>query len=112
MKGCRIFAVSVFALGNVAYGHERVSSLYPIVFLGYGLAGIIGPAVGGAVQDLTGSYFFAVLLAALVVFVGAGYYYLRVLRAGVAHVETEVDGLPEEALASPALDLENEGVPD
>lgn len=30
--------------------------LYPICFLGYGLAGVIGPGVGGFIADATGSY--------------------------------------------------------
>ena len=30
--------------------------LYPICFLGYGLAGIIGPGIGGYIADQTGSY--------------------------------------------------------
>ncbi|MCA1951066.1 MAG: MFS transporter, partial [Treponema sp.] len=38
------------------FGSESFASLYPICFLFYGLAGIIGPGMGGYLADLTGYY--------------------------------------------------------
>ena len=37
--------------------------LYPICFLGYGLAGITGPGIGGFIADATGSYDAALYLS-------------------------------------------------
>ena len=42
-----------------AFGVETSSpNIYPSVFIGYALAGILGPLTGGLLYDFTGSYFF------------------------------------------------------
>jgi OFA family oxalate/formate antiporter-like MFS transporter len=38
------------------FGVEAFPRLYPLCFLGYGLAGITGPAIGGYLADVIGSY--------------------------------------------------------
>jgi len=38
------------------FGVESFATLYPVCFLAYGAAGIIGPAVGGRLADNTGSF--------------------------------------------------------
>ncbi|MBN2510607.1 MAG: MFS transporter [Spirochaetales bacterium] len=38
------------------YGIQAFSSVYPISFLAYGLAGLIGPGAGGMIADRTGSF--------------------------------------------------------
>jgi OFA family oxalate/formate antiporter-like MFS transporter len=38
-----------------AFGGEWISAIYPLVFLGYGLAGLIGPMVGGEILHVTGN---------------------------------------------------------
>jgi OFA family oxalate/formate antiporter-like MFS transporter len=38
------------------YGVEKFSKLYPICFLAYGLAALVGPPLGGWLADRTGSY--------------------------------------------------------
>lgn len=38
------------------FGTDSFPRLYPICFLAYGLAGIIGPGIGGLLADFTGSY--------------------------------------------------------
>jgi OFA family oxalate/formate antiporter-like MFS transporter len=38
------------------FGVEAFPKLYPLCFLGYGIAGIIGPGLGGFIADATGSY--------------------------------------------------------
>jgi OFA family oxalate/formate antiporter-like MFS transporter len=53
------------------YGINRLSSIYPFVFLGYGLAGILGPVTGGFLFDLVGNYVFATYIAATISLVGA-----------------------------------------
>ncbi|MFP4054509.1 MAG: hypothetical protein ACLFV7_11680, partial [Phycisphaerae bacterium] len=52
------------------YGLSRVGSVYPIVFLAYGLAGIAGPPLGGWLYDSTASYTPAIMLSCVVVGVG------------------------------------------
>jgi OFA family oxalate/formate antiporter-like MFS transporter len=52
------------------YGSERVGGVYPIVFLAYGLAGIIGPPIGGWLYDTTDSYTPAIILSCGVVATG------------------------------------------
>jgi OFA family oxalate/formate antiporter-like MFS transporter len=44
------------------FGVERFPRLYPLCFLGYGLAGLIAPGLGGRIADATGSYAAAVAL--------------------------------------------------
>lgn len=45
------------------FGVEQFAKLYPVCFLGYGLAGLTGPALGGWFADATGSYRWAVVLS-------------------------------------------------
>jgi OFA family oxalate/formate antiporter-like MFS transporter len=44
------------------YGVTEFSKRYPLVFLSYGLAGIIAPGIGGWIADITGSYNTAIML--------------------------------------------------
>jgi OFA family oxalate/formate antiporter-like MFS transporter len=53
------------------YGLARVGGVYPLVFLSYGLAGIVGPPLGGWLYDSTSSYTPAIALSCGVV--GAGF---------------------------------------
>lgn len=60
------------------FGPKAVSLIYPWVFLAYGLAGLVGPYVGGKIFDVTGSYTFACFAAAFISVSGAaGYILLR-----------------------------------
>jgi len=59
------------------FGTDSFPHLYPICFLGYGLAGIIGPGTGGFIADTTGSYTIAlyisiIMLATAAVITGFG----------------------------------------
>ncbi|AQQ08761.1 putative MFS-type transporter YhjX [Sedimentisphaera cyanobacteriorum] len=59
----------VYASSMVAYfGTELFPSLYPICFLWYGLAGIIGPGAGGWIADSTGTFTIGVAVSSLTVF--------------------------------------------
>lgn len=52
------------------YGPDRVGSVYPLVFLAYGVAGIGGPWIGGWLYDTTASYELACLASVVVVLTG------------------------------------------
>lgn len=61
---------SVYALSvESRFGITVFSRLYPIVFLGYGLAAITGPAIGGSMSDVLKSFTPSILTAAGIVFV-------------------------------------------
>jgi OFA family oxalate/formate antiporter-like MFS transporter len=52
------------------FGSERMGSIYPWVFLGYGASAITGPPLAGWVFDVTGRYTYAVLLASAICIAG------------------------------------------
>jgi len=80
-----VFALATFLIGfgfgacfvlyaaHVAarYGAAQFSAVYPLVFLAYGFAGITGPLVGGWLHDWLGTYWWAIIIAALIVAAGA-----------------------------------------
>jgi OFA family oxalate/formate antiporter-like MFS transporter len=37
------------------FGNDRISDIYPFIFLGYGIAGLAGGPVGGWLLDISGS---------------------------------------------------------
>lgn len=51
------------------YGADHLASIYPLVFLAYGLSGLVGPWIGGLVYDHTGSYAGGFALSILVLLV-------------------------------------------
>ena len=53
------------------YGVDRLGIIYPYVFLFYGLAGIIGPPIGGLLFDVTQTYISAIILAGFICAGGA-----------------------------------------
>lgn len=53
------------------YGITRLGRVYPYVFLGYGLAGILGPVSGGIINDLFNNYSYATSAAAIISLAGA-----------------------------------------
>jgi MFS family permease len=64
-----------FALFPVAtadmFGTKNVGSNYPFVFTAYGIAGIVGPMLGGFVRDNTGSFLMAFIPAGVVCIIGS-----------------------------------------
>jgi OFA family oxalate/formate antiporter-like MFS transporter len=53
------------------YGAEQVASVYPLVFLAHGVAGITGPPLGGYLYDCTRSYVWALVAGIAVLAFGA-----------------------------------------
>ena len=49
------------------FGTDSFPRLYPICFLAYGLAGIVGPGIGGILADFTGSYITALYVSSAIV---------------------------------------------
>lgn len=49
------------------YGPNAMGNGYPIIFMAYGISGVLGPPVGGALFDMTGNYSAAMVVAALIV---------------------------------------------
>lgn len=48
-----------------------MGTIYPYVFIGYGIAGITGPIAGGYLYDLSGTFYYAVILASLMSLAGS-----------------------------------------
>lgn len=61
------------------FGTENIGANYGLIFTAWGVAGIIGPVVGGRVYDATGSYLVAFYIAAALAAIAAILGYL--LRA-------------------------------
>jgi len=72
-----LFAAEVTLL----YGSDKLGTVYPYVFLSYGLAGILGPSFGGWLYDVSRSYTAAIFLAAAICVLGvAVFWYLIPVR--------------------------------
>lgn len=52
------------------FGSGSISRVYPLIFLGYGTAAIVGPPLGGWLYDRSASYFGVFLMAAGISLVG------------------------------------------
>jgi len=71
------------------YGVDAFPILYPLSFLGYGAAGIIGPVIGGGLADLTGSFESALGLSVLLL-ISAGALTFRGLKIFNGKEESEL----------------------
>ncbi len=54
-----------------SFGTNRLSEVYPFVFLGYGIAGLAGPPIGGALLHISNSSTFATASVVAVATLGA-----------------------------------------
>jgi OFA family oxalate/formate antiporter-like MFS transporter len=52
------------------FGVGNLAALYPYVFLGYGISGILGPITGGVIYDAFANYAYAAAIAAGISLVG------------------------------------------
>ncbi len=53
------------------FGMQKLGVIYPYVLLGYAIAGIAGPALGGILFDFSDSFFYAIMLASVMSLVGS-----------------------------------------
>lgn len=53
------------------FGVRNLGIIYPYVFLGYAIAGIAGPSIGGALFDASGTYAYSIFLASVMSFAGS-----------------------------------------
>lgn len=69
-------ADQVLYASNVAgeWGINKMSVIYPIVFLAYGISGIVAPTLGGKIFDATGSYNLAIIICGAVCLTGIPVY--------------------------------------
>lgn len=63
------------------FGIKNLGVNYGIVFTGWGLAGIIGPIIGGQVADLTGTYGGSYIVAGIMLLIGV--WLVRFIKAPV-----------------------------
>jgi OFA family oxalate/formate antiporter-like MFS transporter len=59
------------------FGPQLFPRLYPICFLAYGLAGIIGPGIGGFLADFTGSYNGALYVSGAIVIMAGVFSFMK-----------------------------------
>lgn len=64
----------------LCYGANQVASVYPLVFLAHGVAGIIGPSLGGLLYDDTRSYVWGLVVGIAVLVFGFWRTYRMLLR--------------------------------
>jgi MFS transporter, OFA family, oxalate/formate antiporter len=69
---CYGACLSVFPAATAAlFGVKNLGVNYGFVFLAWGAGGVFGGLIGGQVRDLTGGYFAAYLIAAVLCLIGA-----------------------------------------
>lgn len=74
-------------------GIELFPRLYPICFLWYGLAALIGPPLGGIMADATGSYGVSIAVSALLVLTTAPLSWVLFQRKQIARSVMDYRGL-------------------
>lgn len=74
------------------FGEIHFSTLYPLCFLSYGFAGLIGPGIGGYLADLTGSYIIPLFISATILALAGGltFYKLSVLNRKIGNKHNKV----------------------
>lgn len=70
------------------FGQTLFSTLYPICFVAYGIAGFIAPSIGGYFIDTTGSFYTSLIIAMIIV-VSVGIY--SATKLGVFEKELTMD---------------------
>jgi len=53
------------------FGVKNLGIIYPYIFVGYAIAGIAGPFSGGLLSDISGTFFYAIILASFMSIVGS-----------------------------------------
>ncbi len=55
-----------------SYGVKNLGVNYGLVFTAFGVAGVLGPILGGRIRDLSGSYTASYVISAVMLLIGAG----------------------------------------
>jgi OFA family oxalate/formate antiporter-like MFS transporter len=63
------------------YGVKNLGIVYPYVFIGYAIAGITGPIIGGVLNDFSGSFFYAIALASFMSFLGSMLFLIHFIKS-------------------------------
>lgn len=53
------------------FGTQKLGVIYPYVLLGYAIAGIAGPALGGMLFDVSNTFYYAIILAGIMSLLGS-----------------------------------------
>jgi MFS transporter, OFA family, oxalate/formate antiporter len=69
------FTLYASNVGSI-WGVQKIGTIYPLVFLAYGLSAIVGPILGGTFYDATGSYLIAMLIGAVICFLAFLIYFV------------------------------------
>lgn len=56
---------------STIYGVNNLSKIYPYVFLGYSISGIISPLTGGLLYDIFNTYNFGIVIASIMSMIGS-----------------------------------------
>jgi len=54
------------------FGIKNMGVNYGLIFSGWGVAGVVGPIIGGMVADMTGTYQISYIISAVMLLIGAG----------------------------------------
>lgn len=75
------------------YGANHIASIYPLVFLGYGVSGLLGPWIGGWFFDVTKSYQGGLIVGVIVVISGLGLSHWLLRADGDANAKAKQQAL-------------------
>ena len=65
-----IFTLMPAAIADF-YGVRNLGVNYGILFTGFGVAGVLGPILGGQIRDGLGSYTYSYIISAVLLLIGA-----------------------------------------
>ena len=70
------------------FGVERLSSVYPYIFISYGIAGVFGPVSGGILFDIFKTYSQGLVLASMSSLVGSSIFFIYYKSKQDKHFKT------------------------
>jgi len=73
------------------FGISNLGIVYPYVFIGYAIAGIFGPFIGGLLYDISGAYFSAILLSSLMSLTGSLLFLYQYIKNRQLQIHNEED---------------------
>lgn len=63
------------------FGVKNLGVIYPYVLIGYAIAGIGGPISGGFLYDISGSYFYSIILASFMSLAGSLLFFVQFITS-------------------------------